>query len=380
MFGDCNSDQDRTERRTPEPARLPGVWGAVSAHAEKTSQAVAERVSRTEAMGERWLDLRDALAATAVDRMHRFQAKFPRAAQLGLRLRRIVQGYAVRAARAYTSMSWARVAVLTVLLLSLLFAVDSMTGHLSAFTIIYMLPIWLAARLAGGAAGCFAMVLVGTLMSLTDAGGVPMTQDEAVLTFAIRWIGLGGFLISILHIENALKTARQQASHDPLTGLVNRTSIEAAANAAIARCGGDGRIHVGVLDCDDFKALNDTNGHAFGDHALRVLARRLESVVKDKGQIGRMGGDEFVVLFQNISAKDARHLLEKAHSGYRRILASLGCSAGISYGLATCGKDGDSFERLTRVADERMYARKRAATAKAVVAVEASAAANVSVA
>lgn len=284
------------------------------------------------------------------------------------RIRRAALESAGRAARAYASMSWARITLLTLFLTAGLYLLDTVTGNLAGFTILYILPIWLAARLSGFGSGLFAMLVVGTVLTLSDAG-----MDEgghAALNFAIRWIGLGGFLVTVLQIESALRSARQLASHDPLTGLVNRFSIEALANESIENAKVGGRLQIAVIDCDNFKALNDANGHAFGDHALRVAARRLESVVKDKGKVGRLGGDEFVVLFEGIDAAEARQLLERANNGYRRILASLGCPASLSYGLAICGPDGTTFDALCRVADERMYARKRAAEGLGLVEME----------
>jgi len=123
-----------------------------------------------------------------------------------------------------------------------------------------------------------------------------------------------------------------------------------------------------MADCDQFKVLNDQNGHAFGDHALKVLARRLVAVTRDIGAVGRMGGDEFVVLFSDVERGEAETAMEKSNIAFKRVMASLGVSTSISFGIATLGADGNDFDSLCRAADERMYSRKRTRQAAVWVA------------
>lgn len=263
------------------------------------------------------------------------------------------------ASSVYTNMTWARVALATVVLLAAIFTLDLWTGQVVAFRLMYVLPIWLAARLGGTGAGVFAMALVGSLSTFTDA---QFSVDSAnyAMNFFVRWIGLGGVLITILHVESALKIARQQATSDPLTGLANRQTIHDKAEQTLARRKGQaGTVHVAIVDCDNFKRLNDANGHAFGDHALKVLSRRLEWATKETGSVARLGGDEFLVIFEGVTRAEANASLSKANNGYRKIMASLGCKATMSFGLATYNVDGDTLSELCRVADERMYEGKK---------------------
>ena len=280
------------------------------------------------------------------------------------------------ASDAYTSMTWARVALATVMLLAVIFTLDLWTGQVVAYRLIYVLPIWLAARLGGTGAGVFAMVLVGSLGSVTDAQFGTDSANQA-MNFFVRWIGLGGILITILHIESALKLAIEQATHDPLTGLANRHTIQGVAEQVLLRSKDQlGSIHVAIVDCDNFKKLNDANGHAFGDHALKVLARRLEWATKETGSVARLGGDEFLVIFEGVSRSEAKTTLEKANNGYRKIMASLGAKASMSYGLATYAEDGETLSELCRIADERMYDSKRAVPKSNLAVVQAKSSAS----
>jgi diguanylate cyclase (GGDEF)-like protein len=92
---------------------------------------------------------------------------------------------------------------------------------------------------------------------------------------------------------------RQFAERDPLTGLVNRRQLFVELNEAIASAQAQGR-HVGVffLDIDNFKTLNDSLGHAYGDEVLRAIASRLEATARDFGFAARLGGDEFMVVHE----------------------------------------------------------------------------------
>jgi diguanylate cyclase (GGDEF)-like protein len=96
---------------------------------------------------------------------------------------------------------------------------------------------------------------------------------------------------------------QELAENDPLTGLPNRREFFALLNAAIERAGDDGsRIGVLFLDVDNFKYLNDSMGHAFGDRILVSLAQRLLEATRDFGFAARLGGDEFTVVLERAAS------------------------------------------------------------------------------
>jgi diguanylate cyclase (GGDEF)-like protein/PAS domain S-box-containing protein len=161
-----------------------------------------------------------------------------------------------------------------------------------------------------------------------------------------------------------------QALHDGLTGLPNRlllmNRIEHGA-AACRRSGG----HLGVLylDLDGFKTVNDTGGHAVGDHVLVEVAHRLRRVVRPGDTVGRLGGDEFVVVCANLDDIDAATAIGE------RILAELRAphvhagqtfSVAASIGVALGGADS-APEQLLRDADAAMYDGKRAGKGRVAV-------------
>jgi diguanylate cyclase (GGDEF)-like protein len=102
------------------------------------------------------------------------------------------------------------------------------------------------------------------------------------------------------------------ANHDQLTGLANRHRFVAELDTELARCADSGaRSALFFVDLDQFKYVNDTCGHAAGDHLLQLAAQQLRYAVRADDFVARFGGDEFVVLVRNVSRNDARAAASK---------------------------------------------------------------------
>ena len=146
------------------------------------------------------------------------------------------------------------------------------------------------------------------------------------------------------------------ASHDPLTGLPNRSSITQAIDEALTAADPD-TIAVLFCDLDRFKPINDRLGHAAGDLALRIAARRIASSVKETDMAGRFGGDEFVVLLRGVPCADAALSLADrivARVSEPMTLFDHQVSMSVSIGVVLGGADDDAAALLRR-ADAEMY-------------------------
>jgi diguanylate cyclase (GGDEF)-like protein len=162
---------------------------------------------------------------------------------------------------------------------------------------------------------------------------------------------------------------RNLAYHDDLTGLPNRSLLHDRLGLAIAHAHRQ-TSHLAVLfiDLDDFKAVNDSFGHAFGDHFLAELATRLRSCVRGGDTVARFGGDEFVVLLDSVTgADDAAHVASKVRwaveAPFRR--GDREVSIGASVGVGVYPSDGTSADELVMSADANMYRDKQGAAAPA---------------
>ena len=121
-----------------------------------------------------------------------------------------------------------------------------------------------------------------------------------------------------------------QATHDPLTGLANRTLFDELLVRAAYRADRSGRpVAVLYLDLDGFKDVNDVFGHPSGDRVLSETSRRLEAVVRPGDIVARMGGDEFVVLCENLVTPD------DAEKIATRIVQAVGKPIPVAAGVAT---------------------------------------------
>jgi diguanylate cyclase (GGDEF)-like protein len=150
-----------------------------------------------------------------------------------------------------------------------------------------------------------------------------------------------------------------EASHDPLTGLANRTLLNTVITDAMAAA--DGTTALLLLDLDHFKEINDTLGHAAGDLVLVEVARRLCRAVRGSDLVARLGGDEFAVLLTGLSDP------EQAEPVATQLLAALNqpveyeglhLSVDGSIGIACHPHDADTSEELFRRCDVAMYQAK----------------------
>ena len=148
---------------------------------------------------------------------------------------------------------------------------------------------------------------------------------------------------------------------DPLTGLHNRRFILAQLNALVASARRHEReLSVIVIDVDGFKALNDELGHAGGDAALVEIAARLKRRVRREDYVGRLGGEEILVLLPDTSSREAARVAEdlrRAVGDRPMVIGELSRTVTVSAGWATWG--GDAPEELLRRADEAMYRAKQ---------------------
>jgi diguanylate cyclase (GGDEF)-like protein/PAS domain S-box-containing protein len=156
---------------------------------------------------------------------------------------------------------------------------------------------------------------------------------------------------------------RQRAHYDLLTGCLNHASVMSALDDRLAAGSPDGLTAALFIDLDDFKAINDDYGHAAGDHVLRHVADGLRAVAREDDLVGRLGGDEFLVVLhcaddQRALANIARRVTEAVRHEvpWEGRWISPGASIGLSYARA----DSDvSADGLVRAADEAMYISKR---------------------
>ena len=161
--------------------------------------------------------------------------------------------------------------------------------------------------------------------------------------------------------ERRSKELNEKAETDLLTELNNKISTEEKIQNYLATHKKE-QAMMFVLDIDNFKKINDTMGHAFGDEVLRAVGKGLRAEFRYSDIIGRMGGDEFCILLKGLNndaliTKEANRLLYF----FRNLVVGdyVKYSATASIGAAVFPRDGENFEELYKAADKALYKAKR---------------------
>ncbi len=149
------------------------------------------------------------------------------------------------------------------------------------------------------------------------------------------------------------------ATHDPLTGLPNRTEFERCCREAMARARRQRhRLAVLYIDLDKFKPVNDTYGHVAGDELLRVLSVRMQQMMRETDVVARIGGDEFSVLLADLDDVSRSYIVacKLLDMLSQPVVSQRGThTVGASIGISTYPDDGIDPQTLLRLADAAMY-------------------------
>jgi diguanylate cyclase (GGDEF)-like protein len=209
-----------------------------------------------------------------------------------------------------------------------------------------------------GENGMFGILVVG------DRSGDATTFNSDDRRLLETFVGHASVMLENGRLERSLAVVtdlkerlRHQAFHDLLTGLPNRALFSERVESALAH--GSGAAAVLFLDLDDFKAINDTLGHAVGDEVLAEIGCRVARCVRAGDTAARLGGDEFAVLLESIDRRGTEVVAESLLEAMRRPFELPGREAAInaSIGIAPASSAA-SADELLRNADVAMYSAK----------------------
>ncbi len=210
-------------------------------------------------------------------------------------------------------------------------------------------------------------VTMGRRAVLVPAGAGPERSVEISVTpLRLDNKEVSG-LVLVLHDTSELRgLTRQmtyQASHDALTGLVNRREFERRLQEAMDSAQTGNVAHaLCYLDLDRFKAVNDTCGHTAGDNMLREVASLIKEAVRDSDTVGRIGGDEFALLLVGCPLEKARQIADdvvRSVNDYRFVWKDKIFNVGVSIGLLEIGRGGGAIEDIMNSADSACYVAKK---------------------
>jgi diguanylate cyclase (GGDEF)-like protein len=209
------------------------------------------------------------------------------------------------------------------------------------------------------------LFLTGLDTEETDQAAMEAGAMDFIAKGELTLAGLERAVCYALKLAGSLAALRELATHDELTGALNRREFENRLQAEWQRCR---RFHrafsLMMLDVDEFKGVNDTHGHPAGDEVLRHLIRVVTSQLRAVDSVGRYGGDEFAVLMVETDRNSALAAAARIHA----LLATTPCLVSnrslslyvrTSVGVAAWPEDAGSVEELMAAADAALYAAKR---------------------
>lgn len=187
---------------------------------------------------------------------------------------------------------------------------------------------------------------------------VIITKAESV---AGRLNRVFGVIYDIDDLKRDAISIKQQAQEDELTGLLNKSSIQKTIKSYLETKPKDSMCGLLIMDVDNFKTINDSLGHFYGDEVLKRIGSTLKSLFRAKDAVGRIGGDEFIILLKDLPNQEV--LDERCKllcNVFRTLFASLtpDLPVSVSVGAVMAPRHGKTYAELYKRADEALYTSK----------------------
>jgi diguanylate cyclase (GGDEF)-like protein len=249
--------------------------------------------------------------------------------------------------------------ILFFLMIPFIGMIDYWTGPAITFALIYLVPVsavaWLNDRRA-------MIVLASSLTAVTWIAVDYFSERFSLSIIAYSWNFFSRFTILLIVTTtlSALKQSLLDAHHlsrrDPLTNALNKRGFVELAEREIYRATRSGyALTIVFLDVDNFKTINDTFGHGAGDMLLATIVETLHLHTRKSDLIGRVGGDEFVILLPDTGQDAARFIVAKSRGILMEKADKLNFPVTFSIGVLTCIQPPASVDAMIGIADKLMY-------------------------
>jgi diguanylate cyclase (GGDEF)-like protein len=251
----------------------------------------------------------------------------------------------------------------TVLVLGIVLAIglgiiDYATGFEISFALFYLIPVFLVAWCAGTAPG----ITVAVVSAVTWQVANVLAGEAFTSPFIPYWNSatrLSFFLvvtILVTKLKHALERERVLSRTDHLTGALNSRAFLETLDLELSRVRRRPRaLSLAYLDVDNFKTVNDQQGHSRGDELLRVVGELMSRSLRRVDSLARLGGDEFAILLPETDRAGAETVFAKLEDGLTRAMALHGWPVTFSIGVVTCMDAPETADALIAAADSLMY-------------------------
>ncbi len=247
--------------------------------------------------------------------------------------------------------------ILAVILLGGVAALDFITGAELSFSIFYLIPIALFTWAVDGKVGIAAAFISAGIWLFIEI----ISSSDYSSAFVYFWnavIRLGFFLLPVLLLRN-LEQERRLARTDFLTGAANNRQFRDQMQREIDRSARYRHpFTVVFIDIDNFKLINDTFGHTFGDKVLKAIVENIKSNLRKTDVIARMGGDEFALLLPEVNPENARTAISKMRQKLQEEMLKNKWPITFSIGVVSVITPDLAVDEVISIADKMMYSVK----------------------
>ena len=241
---------------------------------------------------------------------------------------------------------------------------DHYSGSQASMMMLYAVPILLSSRYCGRLEGIVVAGGAATSWLTVNAIHSPMGESVAVLSWnALTRLGIFALIaysVSLqTHLRSALERENVRANTDRLTGLLNKGSfrerVEEEMNEARRY---SHPLSLAFIDLDNFKQVNDMQGHAGGDALLQLVSQTLTRAIRKTDVAGRIGGDEFAVCYTETDEVRVKEAVGNLVQAFEIMTSQSGWQVTASIGVVTCTMINESYDTLLGKADKLMYLAK----------------------
>ncbi len=241
---------------------------------------------------------------------------------------------------------------------------DYMTGAHISMMLLFSIPILISAWFCGKKEGIIVAITAAICWFIVNAILKGPGVSEAIFSWnVLTRLGifcLIAYSVSLqAQLRRALERERLRADTDRLTGLLNKGAFRERVEEELHRAR---RYHhpltLAFIDLDNFKQVNDTEGHARGDRLLKLVSETIMSTIRETDVSGRIGGDEFTICYPETDGEQARNAIAKLVTSLDSMTSQYGWQVTASIGVVTCMEICDSYDALLGKADKLMYVAK----------------------
>ena len=236
------------------------------------------------------------------------------------------------------------------------------TGPEVSLSLFFLLPIFMVTWLVGRIAGILISIVCALALFIAD---YIMLQSFSgllipVLNESFRFLVFLIVTLTLAALRDAMDNLKDLAGSDPLTGVANRRAFFEMAGRELDRSRRYNHpLSVAYIDIDNFKLVNDQNGHDAGDDLLCAIAQLLRNNMRAIDIVARLGGDEFIALFSNVDGELSHVIIDKLQKKLLEVMSEQGWPVTFSIGVVTFTSPPRTVDELITRADAQMYEAKQ---------------------